>query len=397
MASHHVVPLEVTESQSLQEIITQKANAVNLNNEDEAFYLVNIGDIIYKFNTADIRLTTALDVKNDNIIYSNPCKGLSHLKVALKKGITLMTFDSEGELQRIKRMVPHAKLLLRLKVDDSKAAFPLGAKYGVPFSRVLHLFKVARKLSLNVIGISFHVGSGCDDPDSFTKAIEKSKKAFNLAKEIGLDLTLLDIGGGYPGIEDTLFENVKRDLLIPRLIILICMSDLMAKALYFQVCGAITEALDKYFPTECGVEIIAEPGKYFTTSSMILVTNVIGKRLRYDDNVKTEQNQSHKESMECMYHINDGLHGSFLRRLFTKEPFIPNVLKSKSGQFHRSSIWGPTCNGLDCIASGQTIPEMEAGDWTYFENLGAYASAASSNFNGFASKERHYYISKEHW
>ncbi|RDD39984.1 Ornithine decarboxylase [Trichoplax sp. H2] len=368
MASHHVVPLEVTESQSLQEIITQKANAVNLNNEDEAFYLVNIGDIIYKFNTADIRLTTALDVKNDNIIYSNPCKGLSHLKVALIKGITLMTFDSEGELQRIKRMVPHAKLLLRLKVDDSKAAFPLGAKYGVPFSRVLHLFKVARKLSLNVIGISFHVGSGCDDPDSFTKAIEKSKKAFNLAKEIGLDLTLLDIGGGYPGIEDTLFENVKRDLLIPRLIILICMSDLMAKALYFQICGAITEALDKYFPTECGVEIIAEP-----------------------------ENQSHKESMECMYHINDGLHGSFLRRLFTKEPFIPNVLKSKSGQFHRSSIWGPTCNGLDCIASGQTIPEMEAGDWTYFENLGAYASAASSNFNGFASKERHYYISKEHW
>lgn len=37
-----------------------------------------------------------------------------------------MTFDSEGELMKIKQEFPAAKLLIRLKVDDSTARYKLG-------------------------------------------------------------------------------------------------------------------------------------------------------------------------------------------------------------------------------------------------------------------------------
>ncbi len=47
------------------------------------------------------------------------------------------------------------------------------------------------------------------------------------------------------------------------------------------------------------------------------------------------------------------------------------------------SIWGPTCDSMDCINKHCELPEMVIGDWMYFENMGAYTSAASSQFNGF--------------
>lgn len=54
------------------------------------------------------------------------------------------------------------------------------------------------------------------------------------------------------------------------------------------------------------------------------------------------------------------------------------------------SIWGPTCDSMDCITSSTMLPELSVGDWIYFSGMGAYTNAAASEFNGFA-KSRIFY------
>lgn len=54
-----------------------------------------------------------------------------------------------------------------------------------------------------MIGISFHVGSGCMDPPVYSKAISAARKLFDYAESVGYNFSLLDIGGGFPGDKNT--------------------------------------------------------------------------------------------------------------------------------------------------------------------------------------------------
>ena len=46
---------------------------------------------------------------------------------------------------------------------------------------------------------SFHVGSGCFDPQAFPDAIHAADWVFKEAERIGLNFDTLDVGGGFPG------------------------------------------------------------------------------------------------------------------------------------------------------------------------------------------------------
>lgn len=59
-----------------------------------------------------------------------------------------------------------------------------------------------------MVGISFHVGSGCMDPPVYRKAIKAARKLFDFAQLVGYDFKLLDIGGGFPGDKFTTIEQV---------------------------------------------------------------------------------------------------------------------------------------------------------------------------------------------
>ncbi|EDV20647.1 uncharacterized protein TRIADDRAFT_60902 [Trichoplax adhaerens] len=381
MACPHQVSIDVIRSKSLQEIITEKTNAANIENEDDPFYLVDISDVINKYKTlffkvffithifltamksnpdfqiaatlcglgtgldvasaGEIETAVAVGLKDEDVIYSNTCKGISHLKVAAKENLTQMTFDSEVELHRIKRLYPSARLVLRLLVDDSHSELKLGVKAGASFSRVPHLLKVAKELGLNVIGTSFHVGSECGSPDAYAKAIEKSRRVFDIAKGLGMKFNLLDIGGGYPGQINELFTNISR---------------------------IINKALDIHFPSDSGVRIISEPGQYFSCSSSILVANIISKRIRFeDDDTQIEGYPSDKENMEITYHINEGVIGAFISKLIINLLYIPKKLIKSNEKCYRSSMWGPTCTPVDQILSDYNLPEMEVGEWVYYE------------------------------
>jgi ornithine decarboxylase len=85
----------------------------------------------------------------------------------------------------------------------------LGMKFGCnAVTEAPHLLKVAQSLGLDVVGVSFHVGSGCDDPPAFHRAIASAKMVFDVGTNLGFNFHLLDIGGGYPGNKGSSIDKV---------------------------------------------------------------------------------------------------------------------------------------------------------------------------------------------
>ncbi|KAE8624614.1 hypothetical protein XENTR_v10006004 [Xenopus tropicalis] len=201
----------------------------------------------------EIELVQDIGVTPERIIYANPCKQISQIKFAAKTGVQMMTFDNEVELSKVSRNHPNARMVLRIATDDSKSSARLSVKFGAPLKSCRRLLEMAKNLSVDVIGVSFHVGSGCTDSKAYTQAIADARLVFEMASEFGYNMWLLDIGGGFPGTEDS-------------------------KIRFEEMAGVINPALDLYFPEGSDVQIIAEPGRYYVTSAFSLAVNIIAKK-----------------------------------------------------------------------------------------------------------------------
>jgi len=215
----------------------------------------------------------------------------------------------------------------------------------------------AKELGLNVVGVSFHVGSGCYEASAFSIAVRMAHDAFCLGKTIGFDFNLLDIGGGFPG-------------------------HVGAPITFEEIVAELKPTLDELFPAESGVRIIAEPGRYFVASALTLVVNVIAKR-------ETENEEGNKS---IMYYVNDGVYGSFNCLLYDHAEVHPEVKQNSTVIKYDSSVWGPTCDGLDCLNERIRLPELNVGDWLIYKNMGAYTLCAASNFNGMAKPKLNYIV-----
>jgi len=344
------------------------------NVSEEAFFLVDIGKVIRQVqkwneflpdvkpfyavkcnpNTLILKVLASLDVNFDcaskneiaavmnvtgddssRIVFANPVKMISQLKYARANDIDLMTFDSDQELYKIKVYHPYAKLILRIKVDDTGSKCRFGCKFGADMSDVEKIFEIAVALDIKIVGISFHVGSGCTDPEKYRNAIQDAKKCFEIGARLKLAMDTLDIGGGF---EDT--SNFE------------------------EIASVIKDALVGFE----GIKVIAEPGRFFVSSSHTLVLNVIGKKVK---------------DSEFVYYLNDGIYGSFNCIFFDHVTPVICPFNERDGQRYKSTIFGPTCDSIDKIADNIELPELTVGEWCYVENFGAYTCAASTSFNGF--------------
>ncbi|KAK2467239.1 hypothetical protein APHAL10511_000788 [Amanita phalloides] len=297
------------------------------------------------------------------IIFANPCKAASFVRNAAKMGVDLMTFDNMDELYKVARAHPDAKLVVRILTDDSKSLCAFGIKFGASLGNVPTLLAKARELKLDVVGVSFHVGSGCYDPSVYADAIMRARAVFDMGKEAGYTFKLLDVGGGF---EDELFE---------------------------QAAEVLNLAINRYFPDRASIKLIAEPGRYFVSTAFRLAANIIARRgpqlnsngLREPSSIGNDQEPS------IMYYINDGVYGAFNCILFDHQVVQPYVL-SVNGSFHvaadeptmQCSVWGPTCDSIDCVcAKTELSAGLRVGDWLGFDRMGAYTMCAASQFNGF--------------
>ncbi|XP_055087072.1 ornithine decarboxylase isoform X2 [Periophthalmus magnuspinnatus] len=396
---------------SARDVIEQNINESSLTDDRDAFYICDLGDILKKhlrwtralprvtpfyavkcndsrsvvttlaslgtgFDCAsktEIQLVQSLGVDPGRIIYANPCKQVSQIKYASAHGVRMMTFDSEVELMKVARYHDNAKLVLRIATDDSKAVCRLSVKFGAPLKACRGLLEKAKELGLDVIGVSFHVGSGCTDPLTYSQAISDARYVFDMGNELGFTMDLLDIGGGFPGSDDV---------------------DLK----FEEITAVINPALDKYFPVDHKLKIIAEPGRFYVASAYTLVVNIIAKKVILDDDNASDEEDEGTTDRTIMYYVNDGVYGSFNCILFDHAHCLPSLHKPKPDEpLYPCSIWGPTCDGLDRIVEQCTLPDLQVGDWLVFENMGAYTVAASSTFNGFQRPDIHYVISRPSW
>ncbi|KZS88107.1 ornithine decarboxylase [Sistotremastrum niveocremeum HHB9708] len=307
------------------------------------------------------------------IIFANPCKALSFIRHAKKSSVDMMTFDNADELYKIQRVHPTAKLVIRILTDDSQSIVRLGLKFGAPLANVPELLAKAKQLGLDVIGVSFHVGSGCKDPLAFEDAVFRARTAFDMGVEAGYRFTLLDVGGGF---EDDGFE-VTASVLSGALVK--CFGGLMKN----------------------GVRVIAEPGRFFVSKAFTLAANVIARRAggggSGQEAPRAPEGETSKndeiEGDQTMYYINEGVYGAFNCILFDHqkvEPFPLTIGRELVGDdlrkdpVVRCSVWGPTCDSIDCVRGDAMLPEkLEVGDWLGFRQMGAYTICAASQFNGF--------------
>jgi len=342
--------------------------AVKCNGDERILRLLSLMGLGFDCaSLAEMQSVLELGTNTSRIIFANPCKQISHIRYSADNDITKMTFDNADELIKIKENHPKAELVLRVLTDNSRSVCNLGLKFGTPIERVEELLKLAKKLRLNVIGISFHVGSGCFDSGAFADAVSVAKTAFQYGENAGYEFSVLDVGGGFPGSKDengVAFEEVAR---------------------------VLNKSLDENFPKDeyPDLEIIAEPGRFYASASHNLAVGIHSKRAVHSGDGVPSQYK---------YYINDGTYGSFNCLIYDHAVVKAEILHRQScgsDTEYPSSVWGPTCDSMDCVLREVNLPELSVGDWLYFRNMGAYTVAASSTFNGMP-KPRMFYVNSEH-
>jgi ornithine decarboxylase len=306
-------------------------------------------------------------VSKPKIVFANPVKMPSHLQYAKKHDVALMTVDSVEELRKIAYNYPLARLILRIAVDDSQSICQFNKKYGLFASQYVPFFEnyvsIKKRLEnsgmmnpIPLVGLSFHVGSGCLSANSYRTAIKMSHDTAKFARLYGQNLDLLDIGGGF----------------------------IQKEPLLTDVSQVITRELE-IVKRNWGVRtVIAEPGRFLSANVFDLYVTVIGKK---------------KNGSEIKYYINDSVYGSFNCKIFDYATFQFDIYRRgqeystldykkvwRSGGFScatfESTIFGATCDSLDVVMEKVMIPELYVGDVLRFHEMGAYTYSASSQFNG---------------
>ncbi len=275
----------------------------------------------------------------DKIIYANTIKQIETLH-KLDQFKPLVTFDNVAELHKIKVHCPHAGLCLRIRVPNTGSMVELSSKFGAHPGEAVDLILEAIKAGLVVEGISFHVGSQCNNFENYMQALQMCASIFKESESRGHKIKILDIGGGFP----VRYNN---------------------KAKSFKVLSKkLNSEIERLFAKD--IEILAEPGRFMVANAATLVAKVIGKAIR--------------DGKTC-YYIDDGIYHTFSGVIFDHCTYP--IKAFKDGEKIVSAVFGPTCDALDTISIAEELPELDIGDLVYAENIGAFSHASSTHFNGF--------------
>ena len=303
---------------------------------------VKLGASFDVASAAEMKHVLALGASPSKIIFANTIKSPEDIAFAKKRNVKLMTFDNEPELYKLAKYFPGAHVLVRIKVANVGSVVELSLKFGADPEQAFFLLRKAKALGLVPMGISFHVGSQSKNVENYLQALEISAAIFREAKENGLPLKIMDIGGGFPiqHFDNEIGINFER--------------------MAVQIKRETKKSFDK------NVRFIAEPGRFLAGQAGVLVTQVIGRTFRNNKNY---------------YYLNDGIYADFSGIVFDHCKYEFKTLRR--GQKFLSTFAGPTCDSFDTLSLDEEVPELYVGDIVYVKNIGAYSCASATDFNGF--------------
>tara|TARA_Y100001935_G_scaffold149576_1_gene123484 strand:+ start:4961 stop:6139 length:1179 start_codon:yes stop_codon:yes gene_type:complete len=295
----------------------------------------------------EIKTIKQLD-PNLHCSYMHTVKSRENIKEAyFKYGVKDFSLDTKEELIKILECTKNAKdlnLFVRVAVSNEHAEIDLSKKFGALPSEAAGLLRLAKANSKKV-GLSFHVGSQCMHPISYSKGISEIG---NIIKRTKIVPNYINVGGGFP----TIYPD-----LVPQ-----CLEN------YFK---EIKNSLKK-LKFEKMPEVLCEPGRAIVAESGSTVVRV---------NLRKKQK----------LYINDGTYGTlfdggvpnivFPTKLITNGRIISKKLTS-------FDFYGPTCDSMDYMKGPFLLPNnIKENDYIELGQLGAYGLTFRTQFNGFFSDE----------
>jgi ornithine decarboxylase len=282
--------------------------------------------------------------ENSSIYFMHPVKRRSSIREAWGRfGVLHFAIDHADELDKVVEETNGEALTIIVRIKTAGCAssfYDFSDKFGAEVEEAAALLRTVAGLGCRV-GLGFHVGSQCLDPEAFSRALSRAGEVIARA---GLRPDCIDVGGGFPA----------------------SYLDIEAPPLERFV-EAIEAGLER-IGAGPGTELLAEPGRALVAAGCSLLTQI---QLRKGDRL----------------FLNDGIFGCLSEQIDC-DYRLPTAVYRSSGSFSSTlkpfRLFGPTCDAVDGLASPWQLPEdIGAGDWLEIKSLGAYSIAAASGFNGF--------------
>ena len=266
-----------------------------------------------------------------------------------KYGVKTFALDTKDELIKIIESTENAKdleIFVRVSVSNEHAEIDLSKKFGAMNNEASGLLRLAKQYAKK-IGLSFHVGSQCMHPISYTKGIAEIG---NIIKKTKIIPDYINVGGGFPTIYP----------------------DLVPQSLdnYFQEIKLSLESLKlNILP-----EIICEPGRALVAESGSTIVRV---------NLRKKQK----------LYINDGTYGTLFDAGTPNIVFPSKLIKENSNKIISKKLtafdfYGPTCDSMDYMKGPFILPNnIKENDYIELGQLGAYGLTFRTEFNGFFSND----------
>ncbi|WP_144300084.1 type III PLP-dependent enzyme [Elioraea rosea] len=318
--------------------------------------LVGLGSAFDAASWEEIAMCLEAGADAADISFGNTVKKESAIVRAFDAGVRMFAFDSEGELEKLARSAPGAKVYCRLLVENEGADWPLSRKFGCSVETARDLMLRAKDLGLDPYGLSFHVGSQQRDAVAYEAAIAKVGMLFTDLSERGVNLRMVNLGGGFP---------VRYSNDVPGI-------DHFANT----IMAAMTKAFGNAIP-----EMIVEPGRFIVGDAGVVSSEVVlVSRKAKDDPVR-------------WVYLDIGRFGGLAE---TEGESIKYRLRTPhdGGRMGPVAIAGPTCDGADILyeKANYRLPlALKSGDRLDLLSAGAYVTTyAAQSFNGFQPLAEHY-------
>jgi ornithine decarboxylase len=290
------------------------------------------------------------------ISYGNTIKKASAIRAAFQRGVTLFAFDSAEELEKLAVNAPGARVYCRILVENEGADWPLSRKFGTTVENARALMLRAGDMGLDPYGLSFHVGSQQTTTHAYEVAIGKVAMLFTDLTEAGVNLRMMNLGGGFP----TRYRDP-----VPEI-------DQFGDA----IMTTMTEHFGNALP-----EMLIEPGRFVVgDAGLVSAEVVLVSRRNPNDPVR-------------WVYLDIGRFGGLAE---TEGEAIKYriVTPHDGGATGPVAIAGPTCDGADILyeRSNYRLPlALASGDRVELLSAGAYVTTyASQRFNGFAPLAEYY-------
>ena len=309
----------------------------------------------------DVAFLAGFNTKD--MLYAGPGKTTNSLIKAFERNIKKVAIESWDDLARVndiaKRTGRTVDALLRINPDQQIKSLGMSmvgvsSQFGFEIEDLIGNLRLENYGSVNIKGFQIYYGSQIFDS---TALLETAKigiaASARVAKKLGIDVTYIDLGGGFG------HPFAKRG----------------AKADLIGLKAGITACLNSVFPPVGGqqVKLGFESGRFLVAGSGVLITRV--------EHVKESKGKTFVVLDAGINHLG-GMSG--LGRLPKLEVDLVSLQRDDTESTMVADIVGPLCTPLDCIARNRTIPKVKVGDLVALPNVGAYGLTAS--LNGFLSR-----------